>query len=84
VSTNSFASNNVNFLNGLGIFGTGTAAVTDTAPYTAAADAFWTGISHPGQLNGTYCWNRAGAGLVPLGWRSSSASDLTVWGYNVP
>jgi hypothetical protein len=70
------------FINGLGIFGAGT-ATSCSAPFTTAADDFWTGIVHPGYLNATGCWNWAGAGLTRLAWDPDDVTDLTVWGYDV-
>ena len=70
------------FINGLGVFGTGSQTGC-SAPFTTADDLFWTGITHPGYLNGTDCWNWSGDGLVRLAWDPDDPSDLSVWGYNV-
>jgi hypothetical protein len=72
------------FINALGVFGTGAVAAV-SAPYaTDTASPFWTGITHPGDLNATDGWTWSGPGLVRLGWDAGTTTALTVWGYNVP
>jgi len=71
------------FVNGLGLFGTGSTTYPSSSEFSVAADPFWIGISHPGYLNATEGWIWSGVGLQVLGYVTADPTTYTVWGYDV-